>query len=157
VTATAGTGVGLTTEVRRDGTYALYGVVGAVRLVASATGYHEEVRDVVLNEHGTIDFELRRLVPVSGPATAYVFSGPLTYPVSDFTEQSSFVLYDNGAYQLRYHSSNWTITGVFHRENGQIVFDDGWATGTLNGDLLEVRYSASAQQADYENAVYRRE
>ena len=31
-----------------------------------------------------------------------------------------------------------------------------FATGTLKGDLLEVRYGDSMQHSDFENAVYRR-
>jgi hypothetical protein len=34
--------------------------------------------------------------------------------------------------------------------------DQGFATGTLKGDLLEVRYSERVQHSDFENAVYRR-
>jgi hypothetical protein len=94
--------------------------------------------------------------PTTGPSAVYTFSGPLTYPVRTFTETSSFVLYETGTYQLRYQSPPGTISGAFHRENDLVIFNGGWAIGTLIGDLLEIRFSDMAQQSDFENAVYRR-
>ena len=36
--------------------------------------------------------------PLSGPSRTFIFDGELSYPVSDFTRESRFVLYDNGAF-----------------------------------------------------------
>ena len=100
--------------------------------------------------------------PLSGPSTTYRFSGPLDYGVNVFTETSSYVLYDNGAFGLRYESpSGFTYTGSHWREDARIIFDfvsDGKqdAVGTLRGDLLELRYSELMQHSDFDNAVYRR-
>jgi hypothetical protein len=100
--------------------------------------------------------------PLSGPSTTYRFSGPLDYPVHHFTETSSYVLYDNGAFGLRYESpSGFTYTGSYRREDARIIFSfvsDGRqdAVGTLRGDLLELRYGELMQHSDFDNAVYRR-
>jgi hypothetical protein len=79
------------------------------------------------------------------------------------------VLYNNGAFSLRYESlGEWAYTGSYQREDERIIFDfgGGGAHGpddqpdviaTVNGDLLEVRYSFGMRVgADFENAVYRR-
>jgi hypothetical protein len=86
-----------------------------------------------------------------------VFSGPLSYPVSDFTTRSKYVLYDNGAFWLDLVSP---FLGVYQQENGRVHFDFGanrtWdASGDLNGDLLEVRDGEPLQSLDFEDAVYR--
>ena len=99
--------------------------------------------------------------PLTGPGTTYVFSGPLSYQVSGFTTASKYVLYDNGAFALQYASFSNPYPGVYRQENGGISFDFGAngssdASGVLNGDLLEVRYSEQMQHSDFENAVYRR-
>jgi hypothetical protein len=51
-----------------------------------------------------------------------------------------------------YRQDNATITFRFHPSTGDRVD----ATGTLEGDLMEVRYSEIMQHSDFENAVYRR-
>lgn len=108
--------------------------------------------------------------PLSGSSTTYRFSAPLGYPVSGFTATSVYVLYDNGAFSLRYESlGDGAYTGSYRQEDGQIIFDFGAdgqgcrqggqppeAVATPNGDLLEVRYCDSMQHADFENAIYRR-
>jgi hypothetical protein len=105
--------------------------------------------------------------PLSGPSTTYHFSAPLEYPVSGFTTRSSYVLYNNGAFGLRYETPNaFTFTGSYRQEDGRIIFDfgaDGQGCGgppeavaMPNGDLLEVRYCALMQLSDFEDAVYRR-
>jgi hypothetical protein len=85
-----------------------------------------------------------------------------------FTSTSSYVLYDNGAFSLRYESlDEGTYTGSYRQEDGRIIFDflaDGQgsqggqpeAIATLDGDLLNVRYSDMMQHSDFDNAVYRR-
>lgn len=106
--------------------------------------------------------------PLSGPSTTYHFSAPLDYQVSGFTLTSSYVLYDNGAFSLRYESlGEGTYTGSYRQEEARIIFDFGAdgkgsqggqpeAIATLDRDLLNVRYSEMMQHSDFENAVYRR-
>jgi hypothetical protein len=84
------------------------------------------------------------------------------------TPTSLYVLYDNGAFSLRYESlGEGAYTGSYRHEDGRMIFDFGAdgvgsqggqpeAVATLNGDLLNVRYSDMMQQSDFENAVYRR-
>ena len=107
------------------------------------------------------------LPPLSGPSTTYHFLAPLDYPLvsGSHTPTSKYVLYDNGAYSFRYESLGVTYTGSYQREDGRIIFDPAAARpgaepptiGTLNGDLLEVRYSFWVRVgADFENAVYQR-
>src|SRR4029453_17413067 len=40
--------------------------------------------------------------PLSGPSRTFFFDRELSYPVSDYTKKSRFVLYDNGAFVLQY-------------------------------------------------------
>ena len=42
--------------------------------------------------------------PLSGPSRTFIFDGELSYHVRDFTKNSRFVLYDNGALELQYPS-----------------------------------------------------
>jgi hypothetical protein len=44
----------------------------------------------------------RTFPPLSGPSRTFVFDRELKYRVSDYTRKSSFMLYDNGAFVLRY-------------------------------------------------------
>ena len=107
--------------------------------------------------------------PLSGPSTTYHFSAPLDRPVRSYTPTSKYVLYSNGAFSLRYEAlGGAAYTGSYRQEDGHILFDfaaDGAgsvlggpdARGTLNGDLLEVRYSFEMRVgADFEDAVYQR-
>ena len=106
--------------------------------------------------------------PLSGPSTTYHFSASLDYPVRGFTSTSSYVLYDNGAFSLRYESlGDGTYAGSYRQDDGRIIFDFGAdrigsqgdqpeAIATINGDLLLVQYSDMMQHSDFENAVYRR-
>jgi hypothetical protein len=111
---------------------------------------------------------------LEGPARTFIFEAELSYRVSDFTRQSRFVLYDNGACVLQYPPSISSIygegrlPGAYREADGVIMFlfqsssgrsiDEAWedATGTLNGDVLEIRYIEQMQHSDFENAVYRR-
>ena len=103
-------------------------------------------------------------LPAGEPLATYVFSGPLEYAVGAFTTGSQYLLYDNGVFGLRYDAFGHVYLGTYRQENATITFrfDGGWtwdrgmATGTLKGDLLEVRYSDIMQHSDFENAVYRR-
>src|SRR5687767_3486916 len=73
--------------------------------------------------------------PFSGPTTTYVFSGPLSCPVSGFTTASKYVLYDSGAFSFQYVSLAEYV-GSYRLENGRIdfYFSGDVAAGTLNGD-----------------------
>jgi hypothetical protein len=42
--------------------------------------------------------------PLSGPSRTFFFDREVSYPVSDYTKKSRFVLYDNGAFVLQYLS-----------------------------------------------------
>lgn len=107
--------------------------------------------------------------PLSGPSTTYHFSAPLDRSVRSYTPTSKYVLYNNGAFSLRYEAfGGGAYTGSYRQEDGRILFDfaaDGVgsalggpdALGTLNGDSLEVRYSFEMRVgADFEDAVYQR-
>jgi len=100
--------------------------------------------------------------PLTGPASTYLFSGNVPpYPVRPYTEASKYALYDNGAFSLQYASLGHEYVGTYRQDNGLISFrfvaDDRWfATGTLKGDSLEVRYNTIMDLSDFENAVYRR-
>jgi hypothetical protein len=97
--------------------------------------------------------------PASGPARTFDFAGPLSYPVSGYTQASKYVLYENGAFALQYSAGQYI--GSYHEERGDIIFrfadDSRWeARGTLNGDRLGVRYNQNMELSDFENAVYSR-
>jgi len=102
--------------------------------------------------------------PSGEPVATYSFSGPLDYPSRGFTTGSQYLLYDNGVFGLRYDAFAHVYLGTYRQDNDTITFrfdgswtwDRGDATGTLKGDLLEVRYSDIMQHSDFENAVYRR-
>lgn len=99
--------------------------------------------------------------PLTGPATTYLFSAPLAYQVRSFTSESRYVLYDNGAFGLMYAAFDFTYAGTYWRVGRDIYFDFGtdglWdASGTLEGDVMEVRYSVMMEHSDFENAVYKR-
>ena len=96
------------------------------------------------------------------PVATYVFSGPLEYAVGGFTSGSQYLLYENGVFGLRYDAFAHVYLGDYRQDDATITFrfdgggGQGFATGTLKGDLLEVRYSEIMQHSDFENAVYRR-
>lgn len=106
--------------------------------------------------------------PLSGPSRTFIFDGEVSHGVSDFTKQSRFVLYDNGAFLLQYPPSRYGdggFPGQYKDADGVIMFlfefqgrsvgtpfDD--ATATLRGDSLTVQYKESMQHSDFENAVY---
>jgi hypothetical protein len=103
-------------------------------------------------------------LPPGEPVATYVFSGQLDYAVRGFTTASQYLLYDNGVFGLRYNAFAHVYLGTYQQDNATITFrfNGGWtwdrgdATGTLKGDLLEIRYSDIMQHSDFENAVYRR-
>ncbi len=104
--------------------------------------------------------------PVVGPSRVFTFDRPLGYPVRDFTQQSRFVIYDNGAFVLEYASLNFVLPGQYVRDSsGRLMFlfqfngrtqNEAWddAVGTLDGDRLGIEFELTMQHADFENAVY---
>ena len=101
-------------------------------------------------------------LPSGDHVATYVFSATLDHPVRGFTTGSQYLLYDNGVFGLRYDTH--VHLGTYRQDDATITFrfdgtwtwDQGIATGTLKGDLLEVRYSDIMVHSDFENAVYRR-
>jgi hypothetical protein len=100
----------------------------------------------------------------TGPSRTFVFDHQLSYPVSDYTKASRFVLYDDGAFTLHYTSLPGNpYRGGYSDANGTITFDwEGWsvagpwgATGTISGHTLTVRYNDIMMWTDFEDAVYR--
>jgi hypothetical protein len=103
----------------------------------------------------------RTFPPLSGPSRTFVFDRELSYPVQDYTRKSSFVLYDNGAFVLRFTGPG-EYRGGYTVANGVITFEwEGWstagpwgATGTIRDDSLRVEYNFIMQLTDFEDAVY---
>ena len=99
---------------------------------------------------------------VSGLSRTFTFDRQLAYALSDYTKQSRFVLYDNGAFALQYASLGGEYRGVYAESNGVITFQfEGWstggawdATGTLKNGSLSVQYNLIMQMSDFEDAVY---
>jgi len=104
--------------------------------------------------------------PPSGAARVFTFDHELSYPVSDLTKTSRFVLYENGVFVLDFSACNCGegYRGGFTETNGVITFEwEGWnimgpwgATGRLDGDTLAVQYNLVMQLSDFEDGVYRR-
>jgi hypothetical protein len=65
---------------------------------------------------------------LSEPSRTFFFDRELSYPVSDYTKKSRFVLYDNGAFVLQYLSlGEGGYRGGYKDANGVIVFEwEGW-------------------------------
>ncbi len=65
---------------------------------------------------------------MSGPSRTFFFDRELSYPVSDYTKKSQFVLYDNGAFVLQYPSlGEGGYRGGYKDANGVITFEwEGW-------------------------------
>jgi hypothetical protein len=103
----------------------------------------------------------RTFPPLSGPSRTFVFDRELSYPVQDYTRKSSFVLYDNGGFVLRFTGPG-EYRGGYTVANGVITFEwEGWstagpwgATGTIRDDSLRVEYNFIMQLTDFEDAVY---
>ena len=96
----------------------------------------------------------------------YVFSDRLDYAVGAITAESQYLLYANEVFEWRNGDDSFFSVwrGTYRQENATLTFrfsgrwtdDAGFATGTLQGDLLEVRYSEIMEHSGFENAVYRR-
>jgi len=104
------------------------------------------------------------IVLLSGPSRTFVFEHSLSNHVSDYTKNSLFILYDNGAFVLQYPTVNGGggYPGRYTESNGVMAFAwEGWniagpwaATGTLNGNSLTVNYNSIMQGSDFEDAAY---
>lgn len=97
--------------------------------------------------------------PLSGPSRTFDFERQLSPLATDYTKKSRFVLYDNGAFELKYMSLGVGYRGGYRETNGIIAFEwEGggeWsATGTLQSDSLIVQYNLMMQLSDFESAVY---
>jgi hypothetical protein len=103
----------------------------------------------------------RTFPPLSGPSRTFMFDHEVAYAVRDYTKRSRIVLYDNGAFVLRYEGIG-DYRGGYTVANGVITFEwEGWsvagpwgATGTIRGDSLTVQYNVIMQMTDFEDAVY---
>jgi hypothetical protein len=104
--------------------------------------------------------------PVSRPARIYLFADAASYPVSEITVGSRYVLYDDGTFALQYLRSRGSseYRGTYKEANGLLTFEwEGWsaagpwgATALLGDDSLTVRYNLIMELTDFENAVYLR-
>ena len=103
----------------------------------------------------------RTFPPLSGPSRTFVFQHELAYPVRAYTKGSLFVLYENGAFVLRYPGIG-EYRGGYTEANGTFTFEwEGWssagpwgATGTLKEGVLTVQYNFIMQMSDFEDAAY---
>ena len=87
------------------------------------------------------------------------FSGPLSSGVTPLRRLGN-TCFTTTVFAFEYPSLS-AHSCMYRQENGRIHFDfvaNGLsdASGALNGDLLEVRYSDRMEHSDFENAVYRR-
>ena len=101
--------------------------------------------------------------PLEGPSRTFVFNRELSYPVSDYTKKSQFVLYDNGSFILQFPSiGQGGYRGGYREANGLVAFAcEGWspagvwsATGAFTGNTLTIRYNDIMYLTDFEDAVY---
>jgi hypothetical protein len=103
----------------------------------------------------------RTFPPLSGPSRTFAFDHELTHPVRDYTKRSRIVLYDNGAFVLRYDGLG-EYRGGYTESSGIITFEwEGWsaagpwgARGTLEKTSLTIQFNFIMQMTDFEDAVY---
>ena len=108
--------------------------------------------------------QLPQRLPSGDPLGTYEFSGAVDYPVRGFTAGSRYLLYDDGVFGLQYDAFPHVYLGTYRQQGttitfrfgGQWTWGEGYAMGTLEGDLLVVRYSDIMTHSDFENAAYRR-
>jgi hypothetical protein len=103
---------------------------------------------------------------VSRPARIYLFASKLSYPVSEWTSASRYVLYDDSTFAVQSLRSqgSFEYLGTYTVANTLITFrwdanqnvPAPWrpATGTLTADSLTVRYDAIMNMDGFEDAVY---
>jgi hypothetical protein len=73
--------------------------------------------------------------PLSGPSRTFIFKGELSCGVRDFTRNSRFVLYDNGAFVLQYPPSSLgdgAFRGQYRDASGGIMFLLCWRCTTTS-------------------------
>ena len=101
--------------------------------------------------------------PSTGSSRTFSFIRYLDTSVPDHTRSSYFVLRDDETFVLQYVGGlGYQYRGRYVNRDGAITFDwDGssvagpWgAVGTLDGDLLTVRYNSLMQMTDFVDAVY---
>jgi hypothetical protein len=96
--------------------------------------------------------------PLSGPFRTFSFARELSFPVAEYTKQSRFDLYDNGALVLQYRGLT-EYRGRYTDTRGVLAFEWGttWmASGSLQEDRLTVQYNLQMKLDDFEDAVYAR-
>jgi hypothetical protein len=101
---------------------------------------------------------------VPGPGRVFDYAGQLEYRVSSITQNSRFVLYDDGVFALQFNSSIGQYCGRYTESNGTVTFEwDGWniggpwgATGILKNQSLMVTYNLIMAMSDFEDAIYKR-
>jgi hypothetical protein len=99
---------------------------------------------------------------LSGPSRTFIFDRDLSHRVSNYTTESRFVLYDNGAFVLQFVGLGIEYGGAYTEANGFITFEwEGWssagawgAAGTVNGNSLKVEYNVIMRLSDFEDAMY---
>jgi hypothetical protein len=134
------------------------GVLAGLVLFLTACGAHEPTAPSAISQPPQTNFP-----PLSGPSRSFTFDHEVTYQVSDYTKQSRFVLYDDGAFVLQYVSLRGEYRGDYTGSNGVITFEwEGWssagpwgATGALKDGSLTLHYNVIMQLTDFEDAVYR--
>ena len=108
--------------------------------------------------------------PLSGPSRTFIFDSELSYRVSDYTRESRFVLYDNGAFVLQYPPSGYGEVGFLEHDHDakrgphvpvRVINGPESARAKARrwclvsqGDLLTIRYQENMHHSDFEDAVY---
>jgi|SRR5687767_3878958 len=102
---------------------------------------------------------------VDQPSRIFVISPTPTYPISAWTQNSRYVLYDGGTFVLQYGGAG-QYRGTYEEADGKLIFTfdgRGWsvagqpdARGVLEGDTLTVSYNVVMSLSDFEDAVYKR-
>jgi hypothetical protein len=103
---------------------------------------------------------------VDQPARIFVVSPSPKYPMSAWTLNSRYVLYDNGTFVLEYLESlgSGRYRGTYREADGNLTFTfdgSGWAVagqpdarGVLGGDTLTVSYNIIMQLSDFDDGMY---
>jgi hypothetical protein len=105
------------------------------------------------------------IILLSGPSRTFVFDHGLSDRVSDYTKNSRFILYDNGAFVLQYPTisvEGGGYPGAYAESNGVLALVwEAWniggpwgATATLKGNSLTVNFNSIMYGADFEDAAY---
>lgn len=92
---------------------------------------------------------------ISRPARVFEYHSAAR-PVSGYTQNSRFVVYDDGTFELQY-AGIFSYPGTYSESGATIAFQFGSsvALGERRGDLLDVQFDELMQHSDFENAVYR--